>query len=744
MAVHRSYSANARSARQTGAPEDFRDGIEHYAETGASPDAALAAPAIGEDEVAIATPASPAAVHQTLLLADALRFLTLQLTGSKSSGHAGGFASQAEVFAALVMLGHKNILTEAGHHAPGFYSALFLDRSLEKIEIRTVRAMVERFREREGLLGHPSGHIPGILAPAGPLGQGQHFAMAAALVHRETLFPVTIGDGGMDEPYTLSSMRQFLASFPHVTNFLPVLVWNGFCQEHHSLASTTTNEEMVALWRVHGFQEVVVIDAKEFDDQDQPGPFVDSTRFSLARRLELVAHVIDSVDRAAGLALSGRATAIVIKQIKGAGVHASGAKSHSMGAHHTLKSAEIETALTDRALSHEAWQLVRTNCERAAGGPAARMNVTELPREVADVRVPLEEHAVGSEPLVISAEVARCALAVARQDAGFLVANADGNEASGMKNLNQVLKIIHPTADATYSQVPDGRCYEPVNEDACAGLTAALPLFGHRSLWCSFEAFALNGFPIWHTVTQALSELRRPAPSAVVVLSALAVEHARNGWTHQRPEVQAYVAAMMRNGNVFPLFPPDANSAQKCYEWAAQAKNKGVVIFAGRSPMPVRTRFEDTARALRDGAFVARELPGRRTVVLAALGDRMLEAALDASTQLHERGVGVRVVCIVSPRRLLRDRDVEWASCCEPDGVFVSDRRFDELFHGDALLGVTAGSSAMLEPLLLRSRTRRDVLAWKRGETCAGPQQLIELNGLSSAAIAKRALEILD
>ena len=722
--------------------DDFREGIQQYAAPGALLRGALATPAIAENEAAIRCPASPAAVLQTLLLADALRYLTLQLTGSKSSGHAGGFASQAEVFAALVMLGHKNLLTEAGHHAPGFYSALFLDRTLERIGIRTVRSLCERFRERDGLPGHPSGHIPGILAPAGPLGQGQHFAMAAALLHRRTLFPVTIGDGGMDEPYTLSGMQHFLASFPHVTNFLPILVWNGFSQEHHSMLSTWANERMRTLWLAHGFEEIVLIDAKDFDDLDQPGPFIDSTKLSFVRRLDFVRHVLDSVKQAADLALSGRKTALVIKQLKGSGVHARGARSHSMGPHQTLESAEIDTALIDRALSRDAWQLVRINCERAGGGPAGDTVVTELLQGPIEVRIPLEEYPIGSEPRIISAELGRCALAVARQDAGFLVANADGNEASGLGNLNQSLKVIHPTADAHYHQVPNGRVYEPVSEDACAGLTASLPLFGRRSLWCSFEAFAINGLPIWQTVTQALSELRRSTPSAVVVLSALAVEHARNGWTHQRPEVQAYLAAMMRNGNVFALFPPDANSAQKCYEWASLAKNKGVVIFAGRSPAQVRTRFEDTERALRDGAFVARELPGAGTLVLAALGDRMLDRALEASLLLNDRGIGVRVVCIVSPRRLYRERDVAWAACREPDGVFLSDRRFDELFHGDALLGITGGASAMLEPLLLRSRTKHDVLGWKRGETGSGPQQLVELNGLSGAAIAKRALEL--
>ena len=85
-----------------------------------------------------AIPRAPDAVYQTLLMADALRYLTLQTCGAKSSGHPGGFASSAEAYASLVMLGHTNIVTEVGHHAPGFYSAMFLDTSLEEMGIRTV------------------------------------------------------------------------------------------------------------------------------------------------------------------------------------------------------------------------------------------------------------------------------------------------------------------------------------------------------------------------------------------------------------------------------------------------------------------------------------------------------------------------------------------------------------------------------------------------------------------------------
>lgn len=147
---------------------DFCDGIAYFGD--ALPDFAKYAvrPVIRKGRSAIDDPGAGDAVYQTLLGADALRYLTLQMTGSKGSGHPGGFASSADAYAALVMLGHTNIVTEVGHHAPGFYSAMFLDTSLEEMGIHSVADIPARFRERHGLLGHLSGAIPGLLAPAGP------------------------------------------------------------------------------------------------------------------------------------------------------------------------------------------------------------------------------------------------------------------------------------------------------------------------------------------------------------------------------------------------------------------------------------------------------------------------------------------------------------------------------------------------------------------------------------------------
>jgi phosphoketolase len=724
----------------------FCEGIQYFGETWPDFDQYGHAPVIDASQTAIADPTDATAAYQTLLAADALRYLTLQITASKSSGHPGGFASSVEAYASLVMLGHKNILTEVGHHAPGFYSAMFMDQSLEKMGIQTVKELGDRFRERHGLLGHLSGQIPGLLGPAGPLGQGQHFAMAAALLHRDKLFPFTVGDGGLGEPYITSSMAHFHTAYPEVTNFMPVLVWNGYSQEHHSMVSLQTNQGMVEFWKGNGFDEVILIDAKDYDDAGQVGEYVDSTAFSLKQRLAFMQDVLIGVDQAARLALGGKLAIFIIKQLKGAGVHALGAKSHNLYAHHTLDNADIISALKRRSLSPESWALVRTNLTRAGGGPAAETVVTESVLPLTDLQnLSLEEYPVGGDPKVATTAMGALVAKVGQIDRRYLVTNADGNEASGIGNINQALKIIHPTDDPLYFQSPRGQVYEPLSEDACAGLAAGLALMGSRTLWCSYESFAINGLPIWQTVTQAMAELRRPTPATVTLFTAGALEQGRNGWTHQRPEIEAYFAAMMRNGNVFPLFPTDANCIQVAYEWALGAQNKGVVITASKSPLPIHTTFEQARQGIQDGALVLQDLEGTehgKKVVFAVVGDMTLLPVFDAAALLEAEGFGVRIVSVINPRRLYRPHDVAWESCSEADGTFLSDAAFEAMFGGDALIGVTGGASAMLEPIMLRSAAKRDVFAWKRGETTASAGELMAFNSITSEALTKRALEL--
>ena len=114
----------------------------------------------------------------------------------------------------------------------------------------------------------------------------------------------------------------------------------------------------------------------------------------------------------------------------------------------------------------------------------------------------------------------------------------------------------------------------------------------------------------------------------------------------------------------------------------------------------------------------------------------------DAAVHLEDEGIGVRIVSVISPRRLYRPDDTAWQTCTEPDSHFLDDEGFEKLFGGDGLIGVTGGSSAMLEPVMLRSNCKRDTFAWKRGETGASAGEIMAYNGLTADALAKRAEEL--
>lgn len=723
----------------------FCDGILHFSATPVDFAEFASRPAIAEGQSAISR-IDAQAVYQCRMLADALRYTTLQLCAAKESGHPGGFASSADAYAALALLGHTHIVTEVGHHAPGFYSAMFLDGSLEDMGIHTMHDLQARFRERDGLLGHLSGAIPGLLAPAGPLGQGQHFAMAGAYLNRDKLFPCTIGDGGLGEPYILSAFKHFHTSYPDVTNFLPVLVWNGFSQEHHSMVSLMSNAQMQAYWKAHDFSKIVLIDAKDFDDAGQEGAYVDSTLFSDAARTAFTRAILEGAKEAADAAMNGTLSVLIIKQLKGAGVHIHGAKSHNLYPGDNPQKPAIAAALERGALAPAAWELVRTNLQRAGGGPASRTVVTEFERELPDAsRLPRQDFAVG-EKAVPATAMGQMVAELGRRDPLFVVTNADGNEASNMKIINDVLKIRHPTADPLYNQSPTGQVYEPLNEDACAGFAAALALFGGRSLWLSYESFAINGWPVIQTVGQAMAELRRKAPAVVSMFTAGALEQGRNGWTHQRPEIENYIGGQMRNGNVYLLYPADANMIQAAYGWAVEQHNKNISIIASKSPLPVYTTPAQANAAIEQGAVVLYESRDSRweTVVFAVTGDMIYLPVFEAKDKLEASGYRVRIVCVANPRRLYRPSDVAWQHSAQADGCFMGDADFHGLFDGDALIGVSGGGTLALEPVLLRSGVaNRDLFGWQRGETTASANELMAYNGITADKLVASALGML-
>jgi phosphoketolase len=229
------------------------------------------------------------------------------------------------------------------------------------------------------------------------------------------------------------------------------------------------------------------------------------------------------------------------------------------------------------------------------------------------------------------------------------------------------------------------------------------------------------------------------------MFTAGALEQGRNGWTHQRPEIENYFAAQMRNGNVYPLFPCDANQIQAAYEWALDSHNKGIAIIASKSPLPVHTTLDQAREGIEKGAVSLYEsTSGKQTVVFAITGDMALLPVFEAKDTLEAQGMRVRIVSCANPRRLYRSSDVAWSTVSEPDNAFMDDDRFNALFDGDALIAVSGGPGGPLEPVMLRSRApRRDMFVWQRGETTASPAEIMAFNGMTGTAMAERAQALL-
>jgi phosphoketolase len=132
------------------------------------------------------------------------------------------------------------------------------------------------------------------------------------------------------------------------------------------------------------------------------------------------------------------------------------------------------------------------------------------------------------------------------------------------------------------------------------------------------------------------------------------------------------------------------------------------------------------------------------TVVFAVTGDMIFLPVFEAKDKLEADGYKVRIVAVLNPRRLYRPTDIAWDTVSQPDDRFMSDTEFNALFDGDVLMAVSGGPSAPLEPVLLRTSARkRDTICWKRGETTASPQEIMDFNGITPEIMVERVASLM-
>ena len=149
-------------------------------------------------------------VDQIENIANKMRLDVIEMTTAAGSGHPGGSLSAAEAVAALYFRimnidpenpsdpDRDRFVLSKGHAAPILYAALAERGYFPKEELITLRKLGSR------LQGHPSyGHLPGIEASTGSLGQGLSvacgMALAAKLDGRKNSVYCLLGDGELQE-----------------------------------------------------------------------------------------------------------------------------------------------------------------------------------------------------------------------------------------------------------------------------------------------------------------------------------------------------------------------------------------------------------------------------------------------------------------------------------------------------------------------------------------------------------------
>ena len=202
------------------------------------------------------------------------RDIVRMVTAAKS-GHPGGSLSSADIMTALYFevmnqnpetwtrnaAGQDAFILSAGHIAPVLYSVLARAGYFPVNELGTLRQLGSR------LQGHPSieNGLPGIIMPAGSLGQGLAAAAGVAIAKKMDGDPNFVfslcGDGESEEGQIWET--AMFAVHNKLDNLIAMTDWNG--QQIDGPISTITGiEDLSEKWSAFGWN-VIVADGHDFE-----------------------------------------------------------------------------------------------------------------------------------------------------------------------------------------------------------------------------------------------------------------------------------------------------------------------------------------------------------------------------------------------------------------------------------------------------------------------------------------------
>ncbi len=571
------------------------------------------------------------------LMANAIRFLSIDAIERAGEGHQGVPLGMAEIATALYSQHLKfdpadpqwpdrdRVVLSNGHGSMLLYALLHLT-GYERMALDQIRS----FREfGSHCAGHPEyDPAAGIEVTTGPLGQGiaNAFGMAVAeaclnarfgpgiVDHRTYAF---VGDGCLQEGIG----QEVISLAGHLRLGKLTFLWDDNRITDDGGTDLSISEDVAARFRVAGWQvqevdghDVAAVSAAIRAARDDPRPSMIACRTVIAR----------GIPRLEGR--RGGHSARLFKEDADAARQALGWPHGPFAIPHDVRAAWREAGARNRPL-HDAWRARVAALPPAERATFERMLDGRLPDGWREALLACKRKAAEEAPEQPTIQSSGAIVARLAEHLPDLVVGCADLEAP----------TNHKRHLAAFTAADRGGAY--VHCGVREHLMGAMA-----------NGLAAHGGVIPLSVTYlAFADYQRPAMRMAAlmglpvkfVFSHDSIGVGKNGPTHQPVEILASFRAMP---NMLVMRPADAVETAECWEIALEHRSGPCMLVLSKQALPTLRRAHDAGNRTARGAYVLAEADGgKRLVTLLATGSEVA-VALAARTRLQAEGIPTAVV----------------------------------------------------------------------------------------------------
>lgn len=570
-------------------------------------------------------------------MANAIRFLSMDAIQAANSGHPGapmGLADAATVLFTkhlkidpsapkwadrdrfVLSAGHASMLQYSLHYLVG-YSDMTIDQ-------------IKNFRQFGAITaGHPEyGHVDGVEATTGPLGQGISMAVGMALAER--LQNARYGDDLVNH-YTYAICGDGC-------------LMEGISHEAIDFAGNTKLDRLIVLWDNNNITIDGTVDISSSTDQ------VARLAASGWHVQSVDGHDADAIDAAiiAAKAETTKPSFIAVKTVIGHGAPNKAGTNKVHGA--PLGAEEIEAARANLGWDAPAFEIPENilNAWRTAGarssgtraawearlkasGKSTEFNTSMSGALPADLRGKMDAYIEGlikDAPKVATRKASQMALEVVND----ICTNTIGGSADLTGSNLTLTKGMGAISANDFS----GRyVYYGVREHAMAAIMNGIELHGGFIPYGG-TFFVFAGYMLGAMRLSALMGLR-----SIYVLTHDSIGLGEDGPTHQAVETLATLRALP---NMLMMRPADVVETAEAWECALLADTTPTSLALTRQGLPTLRTTHTGENMVAKGAYVLRDTDGARDITLLATGSEV-HLAVEAAEVLAKDGIKA---CVVS------------------------------------------------------------------------------------------------